>query len=100
MPPLLPKKGDCDTCNDDPPLVQRADDTEEVITNRLDIYKKETHPLVEFYESQGALVQCLCGCASVVRPLTRLCAGVLHTFEVVKGIADTPRLFKDLGIEE
>lgn len=32
-------------------LIQRADDTEEVILNRLSIYHDQTEPLVEFYKN-------------------------------------------------
>ncbi len=38
------------------PLVQREDDTEETVRERLSVYKEQTEPLVEFYhamESQG-----------------------------------------------
>ena len=35
------------------PLVIREDDKEEVILSRLQVFKKETKPLLEFYESQG-----------------------------------------------
>ena len=34
MPPLIPQPDDCNICHGEPPLVQRADDTEEVIVNR------------------------------------------------------------------
>ena len=33
------------------PLVQRSDDNEDTIKNRLHIYQKETSPLVEFYRN-------------------------------------------------
>jgi adenylate kinase len=36
-------------------LVQRVDDNEETIANRLGIYRKQTEPLVEFYRSRGKL---------------------------------------------
>jgi len=32
------------------PLIQREDDREETIRNRLDVYHKQTEPLVEFYQ--------------------------------------------------
>jgi adenylate kinase len=35
----------------------RADDNEEVIKHRLDLYAQETQPLVEIYEERGLLVQ-------------------------------------------
>ena len=34
------------------PLIQRDDDREETIQNRLKVYKKSTHPLVDYYASQ------------------------------------------------
>ena len=33
------------------PLIQRDDDQENTVRERLDVYRKQTHPLVEFYES-------------------------------------------------
>ena len=36
-------------------LIQRADDNEETIANRLEIYRKQTAPLVDFYSSRGRL---------------------------------------------
>ncbi|MEE3333607.1 MAG: adenylate kinase [Ruminococcus sp.] len=52
---LKPKKdGVCDDCNG--ALVQRKDDQIDTIKNRLDIYHKETEPLVKYYEKQGKLV--------------------------------------------
>ena len=51
---LKPKvEGVCDDCNG--ALVQRKDDQIETIKNRLDIYHKETEPLVKYYEAQGKL---------------------------------------------
>lgn len=52
---LHPSKVDgiCDKCGSK--LYQRDDDTYEKAKNRLDVYKKETAPLVEYYEKQGVL---------------------------------------------
>lgn len=36
-------------------LIQRADDNEETIANRLDVYRRQTEPLVEYYERAGLL---------------------------------------------
>eukprot|EP00013_Stygamoeba_regulata_P025603 CAMPEP_0177666938 /NCGR_PEP_ID=MMETSP0447-20121125/21849_1 /TAXON_ID=0 /ORGANISM="Stygamoeba regulata, Strain BSH-02190019" /LENGTH=247 /DNA_ID=CAMNT_0019173121 /DNA_START=454 /DNA_END=1197 /DNA_ORIENTATION=+ len=48
MPPLLPKvDGVCDFCSS--PLVQRHDDTEEVVRNRMKVYREWTEPLMAFY---------------------------------------------------
>ncbi len=36
-------------------LIQRADDNEETICNRLDVYRQQTEPLIEYYQSAGLL---------------------------------------------
>lgn len=38
------------------PLIQRPDDQEEAIRNRLAVYTKQTAPLVKYYEQKGTLV--------------------------------------------
>jgi len=49
-PPV--KEGVCDKCGAE--LVQRQDDSnEQSIKNRLDIYDRETSPLVEYYTNKG-----------------------------------------------
>jgi adenylate kinase len=40
---------------DAPLLVQRADDREDVIENRLKVYESQTRPLVEHYRGRGLL---------------------------------------------
>jgi len=73
MPPLLPKKeGHCDKCAGT--LVQRSDDTEAVVRDRLKIYQDETFPLVDYYTKKGKLMR----------------------FEVKKGVEDVPRLLSDI----
>lgn len=52
-PPKVP--GQCD--NDGGELVQRADDREEVIQERLLAYDRQTLPLVEYYRGQGVLTE-------------------------------------------
>lgn len=37
------------------PLVQRDDDKEEAIKNRLDVYHKQTEPLIAYYKQKGLL---------------------------------------------
>jgi len=37
-------------------LVQRVDDNEETISNRLDVYHERTEPLIEFYQSRNKLI--------------------------------------------
>ena len=57
MDPLFPKndKSKCDDCNVD--LIQRADDKESIIKDRLDVYKQHTFPILEFYERQNILIR-------------------------------------------
>lgn len=50
-PPL--KDGTCNRCSGE--LHQRQDDREDTIKARLDVYKKETLPLDEYYEKSGRL---------------------------------------------
>lgn len=50
-PPQIP--GICD--EDGEPLYQREDAAPEVIRRRLEIYKDETCPVLDFYERQGLL---------------------------------------------
>lgn len=50
-----PKKpGVCDRCGG--AVIQRDDDKEEVIANRLNAYEQSTRPLKDYYESKGRLV--------------------------------------------
>ncbi len=48
------EEGKCDKCGG--PVVQRDDETEEAIGNRLDVYEEKTAPLVGFYEKEGLLL--------------------------------------------
>lgn len=48
------KEGVCDTCAGE--VYQRADDKEEAVQNRLNVYKKQTQPLIDYYAKQGILV--------------------------------------------
>jgi adenylate kinase len=47
------KAGVCDI--DGGELYQRADDSESTILNRLEVYKKQTAPLIAYYKKQGIL---------------------------------------------
>ena len=51
-PPKAPGKDDV-TGED---LMQRPDDREESIKNRLEVYRRQTEPLVDFYSDKGLLV--------------------------------------------
>ena len=46
-------EGACDRCGGG--LYQREDDREEVVQNRLNVYREQTMPLVDFYGSRGLL---------------------------------------------
>lgn len=46
--------GICDTCGGE--VYQRADDNEVTVANRLDVFQRETAPLVEYYQRQGNYV--------------------------------------------
>jgi adenylate kinase len=52
-PPETP--GVCDTCGGD--LIQREDDTEETVTERLRVYEENTAPVVEHYRETGDLIE-------------------------------------------
>jgi len=55
MPPMLPEKeGICDKCGGK--LIQRTDDNEETIRDRLEEYKKQTEPLISYYRKKGLLL--------------------------------------------
>lgn len=51
VPPT--KDGICDRCGNE--LIQRDDDKEETVKDRLAVYHKQTQPLIEYYENKGAL---------------------------------------------
>jgi len=65
-------EGVCDLCGGS--LVQRDDDREEVVKKRLEVYRKQTQPLIEFYQDRGIIY--------------RLDAekGVEELFEEIKGL--------------
>lgn len=49
-----PKIADqCDACSGE--LFQRDDDNQATISNRLDIYRQQTEPLINYYQSQNKL---------------------------------------------
>lgn len=50
----IPKtEGICDRCGG--VLYQRADDTVETVSNRLDVYAAQTAPLIDYYQSKGIM---------------------------------------------
>ena len=53
IPPT--KDGICDICGGD--LFQRDDDTVETVENRIEVYNKQTLPLVDYYKKAGVLFE-------------------------------------------
>jgi len=52
---MKPKvEGICDKCATE--LIQRKDDQIDAITNRLEVYKAQTQPLIEYYSVRGKLL--------------------------------------------
>ncbi|TKR26065.1 adenylate kinase [Natronomonas salsuginis] len=49
------EEGVCDECGGD--LVQRDDDTEETVKERLKVFEENTQPVIDHYEETGALVR-------------------------------------------
>jgi adenylate kinase len=49
------KEGVCDKCGGE--LYQRDDDTEATVTNRLEVYRNQTEPLIDYYDRAGLVVR-------------------------------------------
>ncbi|WP_058827576.1 adenylate kinase [Haloferax sp. Q22] len=49
------EEGVCDDCGGE--LVQRDDDTEETVRERLSVFKENTEPVIEHYRDEGVLVE-------------------------------------------
>ncbi len=47
--------GVCDECGGE--LIQRKDDTEETVKNRLKVYHETTSPIVDYYDKKGLLLK-------------------------------------------
>jgi adenylate kinase len=47
--------GKCDICGGE--VVQRPDDREEVVRQRLATYQEQTRPVIEFYRRRGQLLE-------------------------------------------
>eukprot|EP00919_Chromeraceae_sp_WS-2016_P072970 GHVR01172543.1.p1 GENE.GHVR01172543.1~~GHVR01172543.1.p1 ORF type:complete len:179 (+),score=36.97 GHVR01172543.1:271-807(+) len=73
MPPLLPD--DCKTCGGSGKyFIQREDDVESVVRQRLKVYEQETEPLVQYYTNLDMLLD----------------------FHVKKGVKDLPLLMQGI----
>ena len=46
-------EGVCDVCGDN--VIQRKDDVEETVKERLDVYERQTQPLIDFYKEKNLL---------------------------------------------
>jgi len=54
LPAMLPRiPGVCDKCGGE--LIQRKDDSPEVIRNRIKVYQEQTEPLVRYYRKKGLI---------------------------------------------
>ncbi|GAA1670136.1 adenylate kinase [Streptomyces yatensis] len=51
-PPKVP--GVCDICGGE--LYQREDDSEETVRKRLEVYHRETEPIIDYYKAKGLVV--------------------------------------------
>ncbi len=73
---FLPPKvdGKCDKCGGE--LIQRPDDCEEVVVTRLETYRAQTAPLIEYYSQRGLLtsVDSSAGADAVQAKVSRLIA--------------------------
>jgi adenylate kinase len=61
----------CDKCGGD--LFQRDDDKEETIKKRLDVYKAQTEPLIDYYSKKGIL-KSVSGTGSIDEIFNSICA--------------------------
>ncbi|MDQ7003050.1 MAG: adenylate kinase [Ghiorsea sp.] len=68
-------EGQCDKCGGS--LYQRADDTEEVISQRLEVYAEQTSPLLDFYGNEDVFsrVNAEAGMDEVYTSLERVVKG-------------------------
>jgi len=64
------------------PLVQRPDDTAEVVAKRLDTYDAQTSPLVDYYAKTGLLVR-----IDGLKPIDDVTADVLRALDTRNGAA-------------
>jgi len=48
------REGICDVCGGE--TYQRADDTEETVRHRFEVYQSQTAPLIEYYRNAGKLL--------------------------------------------
>jgi len=64
-------EGKCDKCGGE--LFQRDDDKEETIKKRLDVYRAQTEPLIDYYSKKGILKN-VSGTGSIDEIFNSICA--------------------------
>ena len=64
-------------------LEGRADDTEEVIRRRLEVYREVTHPILSWYAERGILVS-----VDAMRPAEQVGRELLTALEVMRPLVD------------
>jgi adenylate kinase len=75
------QEGKCDNCGGE--LYQRSDDNEEAVSNRLDVYEKQTQPLIEYYV-QKELLKNING----DQEINKVLAEVINSIEATSDIPD------------
>lgn len=68
------KKGVCD--KDGEKLARRHDDEEAVVRNRLDVYKQQTQPIIDFYRKESVLRE-----VKAVGPIDSITKSILKIME-------------------
>ncbi|MDQ2754147.1 MAG: adenylate kinase [Actinomycetota bacterium] len=81
-PPRL--RGSCDNCGGE--VIQRDDDTESAIRRRLELYERETAPLIDFYSDRGLLAP-VDGLGSADEVTSRVVTEVDRRKQAVPGVA-------------
>ena len=70
--------GVCDECGGE--LYQRADDTVETMTNRLNVYVESTRPLIEYYKKAGLYTE-----VDGRQPIEKVTEDLINVLTSVKG---------------
>lgn len=84
LPPKKPMI--CDRC--ETPLLQRADDREEVVRHRLKVYHEQTKPLITYYSCQNILQTISCNQSK--NQITKQILSIIHQKNPSQAIANTP----------
>ncbi|MGA1794146.1 MAG: adenylate kinase [Thermoplasmatota archaeon] len=70
--------GICDQCGG--PLYQRDDDSEETVKKRLEVYRSQTEPLVDYYGGRGVLMN-----VDGNRPIDEISSDILELLSKLEG---------------